>query len=173
MRRDHGHSGRGDIGAERVEAAMGDVENFENAEYQRQPQCNDEKPGSLNQPVENNCQKQVHCAVFMQDIAGEGGIQDAGSNADRMSQSGQGLAARASRSRRSNLASDAPAPQLHLAPAMPPLIQSIDFTPGGGLTHSAGKYWMSTRSTRFRSGLYLVRLMAIGWIAWWPSASFI
>src|ERR1700716_2078965 len=65
------------------------------------------------------------------------------------------------------------AAQLHLAPAIPPLIQSIDFTPGGGLTHSAGKYWISTRSTRFESGLYLVRLIAIGWTAWWPSASFI
>src|SRR5260370_28944232 len=63
--------------------------------------------------------------------------------------------------------------QLHLAPCMPPLIQSIDLTPGGGLTHSAGKYWMSTRSTRFASGLYLVRLIAIGWVAWGPSASFI
>src|SRR3981081_2469835 len=55
--------------------------------------------------------------------------------------------------------------QLHLAPCMPPLIQSSDFTPGGGLTHSAGKYWMSIRSTRLASGLYLVRLVAICWIA--------
>jgi hypothetical protein len=52
--------------------------------------------------------------------------------------------------------------QSHLAPAMPPLIQSSALTPGGGLTHSAGKYWMSTTSTRFRSGLYLVRPKAIG-----------
>src|SRR5215207_9503928 len=65
------------------------------------------------------------------------------------------------------------ADQLHLAPCMPPLIQSSDLTPGGGLTHSAGKYWMSTRSTRLRSGLYLVRAKPIDWIAWWPSASFI
>src|SRR5437870_10101797 len=63
--------------------------------------------------------------------------------------------------------------QLHLAPCMPPLIQSSDFTPGGGLTHSAPKYWTSTRSTRFESGLYLVRPNAIGWIACCPSASFI
>jgi len=30
--------------------------------------------------------------------------------------------------------------QLHFAPAMPPLIQSIALTPGGGLTHSAGEF---------------------------------
>src|ERR1700704_1442799 len=72
-----------------------------------------------------------------------------------------------------NLRSDAGVPQLHFAPAMPPLIQSSDFTPGGGLTHSAGKYWMSTRSTRFRSGLYLVRLMAIGWSALGASGRFL
>ena len=41
----------------------------------------------------------------------------------------------------------------------------VDFTPAGGLTHSAAKYWISTRSTRFDSGLYFVRLKAIGWIA--------
>src|SRR3954464_10234762 len=71
------------------------------------------------------------------------------------------------------LASEVCLVQLHLAPCRPPLIQSSDFTPGGGLTHSAAKYWMSTRSTRLESGLYLVRLIAIGWMAWCPSASFI
>ncbi len=76
MRRDRGHRGSRDIGAERVEAAMGDVENFENAEYERQPQCNDEKPGSLNQTIENNRQKEVHGAVFLLIIAGEGEIRN-------------------------------------------------------------------------------------------------
>src|SRR3954454_9429116 len=70
------------------------------------------------------------------------------------------------------LASEVCLVQLHLAPCMPPLIQSSDFTPGGGLTHSAGKYWISTRSTRFESGLYLVRLIAIGWVGCLPSGSF-
>src|SRR3954462_6815384 len=65
MRRDCGHRSRSDVGAKRVEAAMGDVENLQYAEYQRQPQCNDEKPGSLNQPVDNDGQKEVHCVVFM------------------------------------------------------------------------------------------------------------
>src|SRR5882757_10169189 len=85
---------------------------------------------------------------------------------------GAKAAARGFYSRRCNL-SGADTGQLHLAPCMPPLIQSSDLTPGGGLTHSAAKYWMSTRSIRLESGLYLVRLNAIGWIAWWPSASFI
>jgi len=44
---------------------------------------------------------------------------------------------------------------------MPPLIQSIAFTPGGGLTHSAGKFWISTSSTRFLAASYLLRLIAI------------
>jgi len=74
VRRNRGHCGRGDIGAERVETAMRDIENFENAEYQRQSQCHNEQPGSLNQPVENDRQKEVHETVFMLIIAGKGEI---------------------------------------------------------------------------------------------------
>ena len=59
-----GDGGRRDIGAERIEAAVSDVENLEHAEYQRQSQGNDEQPGSLDQPVENNRQKQIHGAVM-------------------------------------------------------------------------------------------------------------
>ena len=65
MRGNHGHRGRRDIGAERVEAAMGDVEDLQDAEYQRQPQRDDEQPRGLNQAVENDRQKEVHCAGFM------------------------------------------------------------------------------------------------------------
>ena len=36
--------------------------------------------------------------------------------------------------------------QLHLAPCMPPLIQSSALTPFGGFTHSAGKRMTSTTS---------------------------
>ena len=63
MRGDHGDRGRRDIGAERIEAAMGDVENLQHAEHQRQPQRDDEKPGRLNQPVEHDRQKEVHGVV--------------------------------------------------------------------------------------------------------------
>src|SRR5260370_30630957 len=69
MRRDQSHRGRRDIGAERIEAAMGDIENFEKAEYQRKSQRNNEQPGSLNQPVDNDRQKEVHGAVFMPIVA--------------------------------------------------------------------------------------------------------
>ena len=55
---------RRDIGAERVKAAVSDIKNLEHTEYQRQPQGNDEQPGSLDQPVENNRQKQIHGAVM-------------------------------------------------------------------------------------------------------------
>src|ERR1700687_1488203 len=173
MCRDQSHRGRRDIGAERIEAAMGDIENRENAEYQRQSQRNNEQPGSLNQPVDNDRQKEVHGAVFMPIIADDAYNSKCRSNV----QQPQSHVARRERSSGVSFELTPPQPsfgpgrrsialvQLHLAPCMPPLIQSSAFTPGGGLTHSAGKYWMSTRSTRFASGLYLVREKAIDWIA--------
>jgi len=72
-----GDGGRRDVGAECIEAAVSDVENLEHAEHQRQPQGNDEQPGSLDQPVKNNRQKQIHGAV-MPIIAGEGRKSRAG-----------------------------------------------------------------------------------------------
>jgi hypothetical protein len=41
---------------------MGDIEYLEHAEHQRQPQRDDEQPGGFDQPVEHDCQEQVHGA---------------------------------------------------------------------------------------------------------------
>ena len=143
---DHGDSSRCDIGAEGIEAAMGNVEDLQDAEDQRQAQGHDEQPRGLNQAIEHDRQKEIHGDGFTLIIGG----QDSGANlklAPLPNYSGVETS------------------QLHFAPCIPPLIQSSDLTPAGGLTHSAAKYSMSIRSTRFSSGLYLVRLKAIGWIA--------
>src|SRR5947209_18229222 len=163
VRGNRGYRGSCEICPERVETSVGDVEDFQYAEYQRQPQGNDEQPGCLNKPIENYCEKQVHGILLRLpvSIARKGRWRQRthlGANTGRRrEQSSRHLHPCAGRGGDSV--------QLHLAPCMPALIHSIDFTPAGGLTHSAGKYWISTRSTRLVSGLYLVRLKAIGWIA--------
>jgi hypothetical protein len=64
MRGSHGNRSCRDISAEGIEAAMGDVENFQHSENQRQPQGDDEKPRCLNQPIEDDRQKEVHGVGF-------------------------------------------------------------------------------------------------------------
>ncbi len=52
--------GRCEISPERIKAAVGDVEDFQDAEDERQSQRHNEKPRCLDQAIENNCQKEIH-----------------------------------------------------------------------------------------------------------------
>ena len=69
VRGDQRHHGCRNIGAERVKAAMGDVEDFQHAEYQREPQRHDKQPRSLNQAVEDDGQEKVHGREFRREVA--------------------------------------------------------------------------------------------------------
>src|SRR5882672_768525 len=65
-----------------------------------------------------------------------------------------------------------PAPHhSHFAPGKPDLIQSMLLVFAGGFTHSALKRWMSVASTRLLAASYLVRPIAVSWIACWPLPS--
>ena len=50
---------------------MGDVEDLQYAEYQRQAEGDDEQPRGLNQAIENDRQKEIHGGGVTQIIGGQ------------------------------------------------------------------------------------------------------
>ena len=50
---------------------MGDVEDLQYAEYQRQTQGDDEQPRGLNQAIENDRQKEIHGGGVTRVVGGQ------------------------------------------------------------------------------------------------------
>lgn len=129
------------IGADRVEAAVGEIEDVEDAEDERQPDRHDEQPGRIDQSIDKDRRREIHASSLKQGTA-----EASNTLAPAPTSNLSGQVRFVSRTC-----------QLHLAPAKPSAIQSAAFTPAGGFTHSAGKWTMSTSFTILASASHLVR----------------
>lgn len=47
----HGDGCRGEIGAQRIKAAMSDIENFQHAKHEGQAKCDDKQPRGLDEAI--------------------------------------------------------------------------------------------------------------------------
>ena len=140
------------VRAERVEAAVRDVEDLQHPEHQRQPERDDEQPRRVRQ----RRRRGWSAARFMLIAA-----QPASCKLDSRRGSGSSAFSRG-----------ASRPQSHFAPGKPALIQSSVFMLGRRV-HALGLEALDVvehapSSSPRRS---LVRPIAVSWIAWWPSPS--